>query len=238
MNTFLTGEWRNLLMFNYEVEPKILKPYLPQYTEIDTWNNTCYMSLVGFLFKDTRVKEMALPGYKNFEEVNLRFYVRRKVENEWRRGVVFVKEIVPKRLISFIANTVYGEHYQALPMKHSFSIEKNMLKVMYGWSLHEEEYYMKAEASANTEPITPGSEAEFITEHYWGYTKTKHGNTYEYEVRHPRWHIHPLVNSELNMNMQRLYGADFASYLTAKPISVFLAEGSEISVMGREKILS
>src|ERR1700741_4988936 len=107
---FLTANWRNLLMINFETAPGLLRPYLPRNTELDTWNNTHYVSLVGFLFQDTRLKGFSFPLHRTFEEVNLRFYVKYREGHSWKRGVVFIKELVPKRLITFVANTVYKEN--------------------------------------------------------------------------------------------------------------------------------
>ncbi len=122
--TFLKARWENLILVNYCIDPKLLTPYIPNGTELDLYNNKCYVSLVGFLFKDVKVLGLKIPGYINFEEVNLRFYVKRKVNNTWRRGVVFIKEIVPKSLITVIANTIYNEHYETRKMSHDWSITK------------------------------------------------------------------------------------------------------------------
>ncbi|MBT8255930.1 MAG: DUF2071 domain-containing protein, partial [Bacteroidia bacterium] len=109
--SFLKAEWRKLILVNYVVDPKILEPYIPNDTQLDLWQDKCYVSLVGFMFQNTKLLGVKVPGHVNFEEVNLRFYVKRKVGNEWRRGVVFIKELVPKWALSFVANTVYGESY-------------------------------------------------------------------------------------------------------------------------------
>ena len=115
---FLTAEWRKLAIANYSVDPKILKPYLPYKTELDLWNGKCYVSLVGFRFVNTKLKGISIPFHRHFEEVNLRFYVRFKDPTGWKRGVAFIKEIVPKPALTFIANTIYREKYITLPMKH------------------------------------------------------------------------------------------------------------------------
>src|SRR5450432_2463378 len=101
---FLKAEWNNLIMASYTIEPALLKPYLPRYTELDFYNGNTYVSLVGFMFNNTRIPGMKIPFHVNFEEVNLRFYVRYKDNGEWKRGVVFIKEIVPKLAISYVAN--------------------------------------------------------------------------------------------------------------------------------------
>ncbi len=122
--SFLTAEWRKLAFANYEVSPDMLLPYLPYGTELDLWKDRCYVSLIGFMFQETRLKGIKIPFHVNFEEVNLRFYVKRWSGKEWRRGVVFIKEIVPKPAIAFVANTLYNENYQSLPMKHSWRTQE------------------------------------------------------------------------------------------------------------------
>ncbi len=135
--SFLTAEWRNLLMANYKIEPSILKKYLPCGTELDSFNNVHYVSLVGFLFKNVKLKGLSIPYHRHFEEVNLRFYVRYKKELQWKRGVVFIKEIVPKRMITFVANNIYKEKYATHPMKHIWKNEAKDFKVEYFGRWHK-----------------------------------------------------------------------------------------------------
>src|ERR1700738_2719738 len=114
---FLTAEWRYLLMLNYEVEPAVVQPFVPAGTALDFFNGRTYLSVVGFRFERARVLGMALPWHQNFEEVKLRLCVRRIVDGAERRGVVFIKEIVPRRFIAWTARTFYNESYVALPMR-------------------------------------------------------------------------------------------------------------------------
>ncbi|HEY1202239.1 MAG TPA: DUF2071 domain-containing protein, partial [Niastella sp.] len=161
---FLTASWRNLLMINFEASASLLQPYLPRHTELDTWNNTHYISLVGFLFQNTRLRGISFPLHRTFEEVNLRFYVRYKDGPSWKRGVVFIKELVPKRMITFIANTIYKENYATLPMRHHWhEPDAHTLQVSYEWKIAAQWNYLRATAAKATQPIVPGSEAEFIT---------------------------------------------------------------------------
>jgi len=234
MKSFLTAEWKNLVMFNYGVDAAILTKHLPEGAEIDTWNNTCYISLVGFMFLNTKVRGLSVPFFTNFEEVNLRFYVRFKDNSEWKRGVVFVKEIVPKRLISGIANNVYGEHYYCYPMRNTLVKTADIMDVKYEWLYKDEWNFLEVKATEECKPLIEGSEAEFITEHYWGYTKLKNGVTSEYKVEHPRWHIHEVLSSNTYCNTQALYGDEFHFYLKEKQVSVFMAAGSPVKVFPRK----
>ncbi|HEY8938178.1 MAG TPA: DUF2071 domain-containing protein [Cyclobacteriaceae bacterium] len=230
-NPFLTAEWRKLTLFNYSIDPEILLPHLPYKTELDYWNNTCYVSLVGFMFLNTKLKGIRIPFHSDFEEVNLRFYVRYKDEitNEWKRGVVFIKEIVPKPALTFVANTLYKEHYHTMPMKHSISSSHADLTVEYAWK-SKTWNSIKVRCQPTAENISVGSEAEFITEHFWGYTRIHDSKTSEYNVEHPRWNVYPVLDYNVEVDFTDLYGDDFANLRYEKPKSVFLAEGSEISV--------
>ena len=129
--SFLKAEWRKLALANYAVDPSVLHRYVPAHTVLDSWNGTCYVSLVGFMFVNTRLLGFPIPFHRNFEEVNLRFYVRYQDKGEWKRGVVFIKEIVPRPALTFVANTIYKEHYQTLKMGHDWKDEPHCKKVAY-----------------------------------------------------------------------------------------------------------
>jgi uncharacterized protein len=234
-SSFLTAEWRKLILINYPVDVELLKPFIPAKTEFDLWDNTCYVSLVGFMFLNTRLKGISIPFHKNFPEVNLRFYVKFKDALEWKRGVVFIKEIVPRAALTFVANTVYNENYETLSMKSAVQSNEELLKVSYGWK-KSRWHTIWAEANLNSVPIIEGSEQEFITEHFWGYTKLNNAATSEYQVEHPRWDIYPIRDYAIDVDFGLVYGKIFDFLRTEKPKSVFLAEGSEIIVRSGRKI--
>ena len=236
-NTFLSAEWRNLLMANYAIDPAVLQPYVPAHTELDTHNNIHYVSLVGFLFTNTRVRGISVPFHRTFEEVNLRFYVRYKENGLWKRGVVFIKEIVPKRMITFVANTIYKEKYATHAMQHQWDITEEELKVSYRWKVGNEWNHLTAIAEKETASVQEGSAEEFITEHYWGYTQINNQITGQYEVSHPKWNIHKVKEYKVQCSVEALYGKTFAAALAQPPQSVFLAEGSAIKVMKGNKVL-
>jgi uncharacterized protein YqjF (DUF2071 family) len=234
---FLTAEWNNLLMANYIIEPSVLKKYLPAHTELDSFNGNCYASLVGFMFRNTRVAGLRLPMHTNFEEVNLRFYVRYKEKRDWKRGVVFMKEIVPRHMITFVANAIYGEKYATHRMTHRWERDSKGFHVEYNWKVGREWNFIKALAEPEASPALEGSEEEFITEHYWGYTFQNKLTTGVYEVTHPKWKVHTVKNYEIRCDTEKLYGKDFVQALSQPPRSVFLAEGSPIMVMKSSKLI-
>ncbi len=231
---FLTAEWRKLAIINYEINPEILKPYLPKATKLDFYKGKCLVSLVGFMFVNTKLLGISVPFHKNFEEVNLRFYVKKLENGIWKRGVVFIKEIVPKKALSLVANTFYNENYCTLPMSHSIIESDNELSVSYSWQTSKLNTMTLIAENIQGEMIV-GSDFEFITEHYFGFTKTNN-QTSEYEVKHPKWNFYEVKNFEIQVDFKKNYGTNFSFLNDAKPISVMLAEGSEIEVHTKKNL--
>lgn len=224
---FLTAEWRKLVMANFLIGPSILKKYIPYKTELDDWNGEHYVSIVGFMFLNTKVLGLSLPYHKDFDEVNLRFYVRYKENGEWKRGVTFIREIVPKKIVSAVANAIYSENYITLPMKREFVQNENNFEVKYNFGSQN---FLYAKAGNEKVALRKNSEEEFITEHFWGYTKCGAEKTSEYRVEHKRWDLYEIQNFEMNIDVKNIYGEEFVGTLSVKPHSVLLAEGSEIVV--------
>jgi uncharacterized protein len=223
---FLTAEWRHLVMLNYEVDPGILAGHVPAGTELDRWNGRTLVSVVGFRFLRTRVLGIGVPFHRDFDEVNLRFYVRRRAEEGWRRGVVFVREVVPRRAVAWLARLLYNENYAAYPMRHAITPGR----VSYGWRSGGR--WNELSLNSEGEPVLPaqGSEEKFITEHYWGYARQRDGGTVEYRVEHPRWSVRRAARAALDCDVAGFYGPVFAPALGPLPSSAFLAEGSAIAV--------
>ncbi len=227
---FLTAEWRWLAMLNYEIDPAVLRPYVPAGTELDFWQGKAYVSMVGFLFQNTRLRGYAVPFHTDFEEVNLRFYVRRFNGTEWRRGVVFIKELVPLRAIAWTARWFYNENYRALPMRHRNEWYSPRHKMTYEWIYQKKVHRLSVRTEGSPQQLESGSFEEFITEHYWGYARQRAGGTVEYQVEHPRWRVSPAREAIFNCDVEALYGKAFAPFLPEVPASAFLAEGSPVKV--------
>jgi uncharacterized protein YqjF (DUF2071 family) len=231
---FLTGEWRYLAMLNYRVDPAVLLPLVPRGTTLDTWQGATYLSVVGFLFRRTRVLGVPVPWHRDFEEVNLRFYVRREVGGEVRRAVTFVREIVPRAAIAAVARLAYNEPYVALPMRHVVEREAPdddaPGEVRYAWKQPSGWSALSVRSTGTAQALVAGSEAEFITEHFWGYTRQRDGGTVEYQVTHPRWRTWTVTDATLAGDLATLYGPTFAAVLAGPPSSAMLAEGSAIAV--------
>jgi len=234
--SFLKAEWRKLIIANYIIDSSILKDYIPFGTELDLWEGKCYVSLVGFMFLNTKLLGISIPFHRDFEEVNLRFYVKRFENGEWKRGVVFIKEIVPKFALSFVANTVYNENYETMPMKHYWNIENDEQVLSYDFKKDGKWNSMNVTTSKTSVEIPLNSETEFITEHYWGYARINNEKTNEYEVTHPKWKAYKVLNYNINIDFGKVYGQQFLFLNDIKPSSVMLAEGSEITVEPKKKI--
>jgi uncharacterized protein YqjF (DUF2071 family) len=234
---FLQAEWRDLVMLNYEIPAHVLASLVPAGVEMDRWRGTLYVSVVGFLFRDTRVLGVAIPWHRTFEEVNLRFYVRREVGGEVRRGVVFVRELVPRRAIAIVARLLYNEPYRALAMQHRIESDRADAVVReYRWRARSGWSSVSARTTGAARALRDGSEEEFITEHYWGYTRQRDGGTVEYRVQHPRWNVWSATDAHLYGNLHEVYGPEFAQALSGPPRSAFVADGSPVAVFAPRRI--
>lgn len=221
----LTAEWRKLIMANYEIDPAILKKYLPAGTELDAWENKYYVSLVGFMVLKTKLRGIRIPFHSNFPEVNFRFYVRLKSGNDWKRGVVFINEFVPRHAITFVANKLYKERFVTYPIRYTCEMDNN-LTAGYYWKKDHKWNKLEVVANSNFYQFKPGSKEEFIIERHWGYSSIDMNKTEEYQVDHPPWNVYPIEHYNIDCNFKPLYGNDFESLNHARPASVFLAEGS------------
>ena len=229
---FLTAEWRNLVMLNYEVDPSTLAGRVPAGCEIDFWDGRTFVSVVGFQFLAARVLGAPIPFHRNFEEVNLRFYVRHKEEGEWRRGVVFVRELVPRGAIAFVANQVYGEKYLALPMRHRIELRGGTQSNRLSYQWRRSDTWESINASFSGASFLPADDGEetFITEHYWGYSQQPDHSTMEYQVEHPRWRVWHAEAASLECDVAALYGPAFREPLAGSPSTAFVAAGSPVAV--------
>ncbi|MEO9052956.1 MAG: DUF2071 domain-containing protein [Ginsengibacter sp.] len=229
-DTFLSARWENLIMANYEVKPEMLSAYLPHGVELDFYNNKTYVSLVGFMFIKTRLFNIPIPFLGTFEEINLRFYVKRVEGNTIKRGVVFINETVPYRIVAWLANKLYKEHYIAIPTKNTIAITSLAKKIRYEWKINKEWNHIAVNGVNIKEPMLPGSIEEFIFEHYYGYTKINEQQSIEYKVNHPRWQIHNVIDYTIHCDFKSMYGNDFSFLSHHQPDSVILAEGSPVTV--------
>ena len=230
MTDFLNARWENLVMVNYAVDQDILLPYLPNGVELDYYKDKTYVSLVGFLFRKTKIFKIPIPYLGTFEEINLRFYVKRIYNNEVKRGVVFINETIPFKSVAWVANRLYKEHYISIPTRHHWNINTRNKKIEYEWKVKNIWNGMYINALTEKQMMIPGSIEAFIFEHYYGYTKLNTSLSQEYKVNHPSWMINEVLEYKINCDFKKMYGVDFGFLNSVKPDSVILAEGSPVSV--------
>ncbi len=234
---FLSAEWRDLVMLNYEVEPSLLNRYVPPGTTVDSYQGRTYISLVGFRFCRTKLfGRFPIPLHANFDEVNLRLYVRRKEAGEGRRGVVFIAEVVPKRAIATIARLVYDENYVRLPMRHEIEANESGKSAEYEWKIGGQWCRLSAQTDGVSKHPQEGSLEQFITEHYWGYSARRGGGSLEYHVSHPPWEVWPTIAAGFEGDATALYGCELATILQRRPDCAFVAEGSPVIVFKGNRV--
>jgi uncharacterized protein YqjF (DUF2071 family) len=232
---FLTANWKNLIVVNYETDPEALRPWLPDGVELDLFEGRALISLVAFHFRDMRLAGI-IPAFpvRHFEEINLRFYVKRRVGDEWRRGVVFVREIVPSRIVVSVARFLYNEPYSRFPMRHDASAFNDTLGGTLSYSVSYEPTPVSIQATTTGELISlrDNSVESFILEHYWGYTRRPTGKTSEYRVAHPTWKFWRIQEISVSPELTLLYPPEFTEALSRSPHSFCVAQGSDVSVYG------
>jgi uncharacterized protein YqjF (DUF2071 family) len=230
MTDFLKANWEDIIMANYAIPPEILQDYLPKGVELDLFEGKAYVSLVGFMFKKTRIFGVKIPIFGDFEEVNLRFYVKRIVNGEVRRGVVFINETVPNKIVAWVANYLYKEHYIAIPTKHSIERLDTTQHIVYEWKNSDKWSKIAIKTDTEAQEMPQNSMQEFIFEHYFGYTKTSETATEEYEVKHNRWRTNEVLSHTIDCDFAAVYGAGFGILNNTQPKNVFYTVGSSVAV--------
>lgn len=228
---FLTAVWRNLVNITYKTDVNVLKTFLPEGLELDTIDNSAFVSLVAFQFLGTKIKGIRIPFHANFSEINLRFYVK----NKNFRGVVFIKEFVPKFMVSFIANKIYNEPYSTADIESKIN-NGNSISAEYKLKLNHSEYFIRVNAENNTYKPDESSTEHFFKEHSYGFGTNHSGNTLVYEVEHPVWNIYPVTDYKHNFDFGKIYGKSFSFLNEEKPYNVLFAEGSKVKVFAAEKL--
>ena len=223
---FLTARWSNLAILTYEVPPPLLEPHLPEGLELDRWGGTAFASLVAFDFLDTRVWGIPWPGFGQFPEINLRFYVKRG----GRRGVVFVREFVPRPVVAWLARAIYNEPYLVAPIDSSVTNAQSRLVTMRRLHWHGRKHVIEVTGDSAALRPAEDSDEHFFKEHQWGFGRDRRGRTHAYEVRHPVWEAHPVCAWKLDFDWAQVYGPPWGVLSGEKPASVILAAGSAVSV--------
>lgn len=218
----MTTEWRWLLGVTFASDAALLEPHLPPGCEIDTLEGSPRVSLVAFGFHDTRVGRLRVPGHVRFPEINLRFYIRLDGE----RGVCFIRELVPRPAIAWVARGLYNEPYASVPMAEEVAIGEDVV-VSHRFGDGQR---LKARASAHgIEPATD-SAAFWLTHHHLGVGRSHRGRLLRYHVAHELWPLHEVTQLQVEVDFGAVYGPQWAWLGEAQPSHVTLAAGSRVAV--------
>lgn len=230
MALFLKANWEDIIMANYEIDPAILLPFIPKGVELDLFNNKCYVSLVGFLFKNTKIFNIPIPKFGTFEEINLRFYVKKQENNTVKRGVVFINETIPYPIVAWVANKLYKEHYTVVPTKHTKLKAETTQSITFEWEVEKKWQSIAVTSSNESVSMKKDSLEQFIYEHYYGYTKVNDFKTEEYKLQLPSWKTRKVLQHKINCDFEAMYGKSFAVLNQTEPEGVFIAEGSTVGI--------
>ncbi len=232
---FLTARWRNVALLSWEVDDALLEPLVPNGLEIDHWGGNAYISLVGLWFDDVRVLGIRAPARK-YEEVNLRFYVRRPPGADvGGPGVIFIRQLVPHRMTAFLARRVYGEPFLAVPMYHRFGGTEvadpcRECRVEYGWGSNGRQHGFWLESDAEPAYTAPGSLDEFLTARHWGYNGKPGVRTRAYNLTRPPWLVRTVSAWGIDCDAVAVYGPQFGRIMSGAPSSALLASGSSVKL--------
>jgi uncharacterized protein len=229
---FLTARWVNVALLSYPVPDEVLAPLLPAGLALDRWEGEAFVSLVAFDFLDTRVGGIAWPGFTAFPEVNLRFYVR---EGE-RRGVVFIGELVPSRVVVVLARLFYNEPYRVARFRSATETDGGGIRVVHDFQRDGRRHRITVEGGCPAEPAAEEGATHFFKEHAWGYGTDRRGRVLRYAVDHPRWRAHPGATARADVEFGALYGRRWAFLTGRAPAHVALAEGSAVAVYPGERL--
>jgi uncharacterized protein YqjF (DUF2071 family) len=230
---FLTCEWRNLFLATYAVPPALLRPRLPPGLELDMRGGDAFVSLVAFEFRNTRVLGVPWPGYRDFPELNLRFYVRHNGE----RGVVFIREFVASRLVAWLARSIYNEPYRVASLTARCQDSAGSRSMEYRLRWDGREHVLSV---AGDKPIfLPGesSDEHFFKEQRWGFGRTRSGQAIRYEVAHPPWQVFAVRSYHIDLDWASVYGPEWALLNKATPMSTVFADGSGVAVYPKGRLV-
>jgi uncharacterized protein YqjF (DUF2071 family) len=229
---FLTAGWHNLFLATYAVPPALLEPRLPPGLALDLRDGNAFVSLVAFEFLDTRVWGIAWPGCRDFPELNLRYYVRHNRE----RGVIFVREFVPQRLVAAAARLLYNEPYLVAPLTATHCEDAGNRTLEYRLRFGGREQVLRVTGSRPSYLPGEATDEHFFKEHHWGFGTTRGGQTLRYEVAHPAWEVFPVRDYRVDFDWAAVYGPQWGFLSGAAPCSTVFAVGSAVQVFPRGKL--
>ena len=240
MKNIMQTRWEDLVMVNYEVDQDWVQQFVPSGCELALFGGRAFVSVVLFRFHKTKFLGIPMPFFRDFPEINLRIYVNRTENGVTKRGVVFIKELIPHKLPAFVANKLFKENFFVTPMKAEYG-EK---RISYEWGAGN---VVKGEKVGELLDWQKGTEEEFIGNNFWAFKdlglgagrkgKEDRRRTCEFKITHKPWKMQRLANLELNIDFQTLYGKGWAAHINPAPTSTFYVDGSGVGVSLPNKII-
>lgn len=232
MSSFLKARWEKLLNITYAVEPQLLEAHLPKGLELDRIDGNAFVSLVAFEFNQVKLKGLPIPFHQNFPEINLRFYVN----FNGKRGVVFIREFVPRYCVALVANRIYNEPYHSIQMVHSSATENGNLYCQHQFQYRGRTFSIATQSSTQTFLPAESSMEHYFKEHDLGFGVDHSGNSLAYRVDHPIWEIYRDVQVRMDVDFGVLYGEKWNFLKDQKPLNTLLAKGSEVKVFSKMRL--
>jgi len=236
---FLKATWRYLPFANFKVDPSFLQEYVPKGCRLQVRDGKADISVVGLRFENTRILGIPVPGHINFSEINLRIYVEGYKNGELKPGVSFIKEIVSKPIITWVANNLYDEHYDTMPIDYELQPSGKLHpvneRITYSWKPKDQWMRFSIDYDPKELNIVDNSNEQFILERYYGFSEQR-GKTSCYEVKHASWNYHKVEDYKLQLDFEQTYGSNFAMLNQLQPDSVMMAQGSRIGIGKKSKL--
>lgn len=228
----ITAAWTNIAVVTWEVEPDLLAPYVPPTLSLNLRDSMAFVSLVGLQFSNLRVRGVRVPGHQHFDEINLRFYVRKT----GYQGVTFIREYAPRPLAALMARILYSEPYRAAPVRGRITADE--ATIVAGYEIDYGGRTSQFSLTGQRPPVRPDNTTleHFLLEQHWGFTTTRGGQMMRYEVEHPVWHIYPIVSYTLDFDFAAVYGPKWAVLGESEPRSLVLATGSDVTISRPRRI--
>jgi uncharacterized protein len=229
----LAGHVRFAVFTTYEVDRRVLEPLVPAGTELDPWQGRTFISLVAFEMTDSRLCGVPLPFARAYDQINLRFYVRRPLADGSRRpGVVFLRELVPVPALVVGARLLYRERYERQPVSARVRPPDpaggRPGRAIYRWRRHDQLHRLAVDFAAPLELPAEGTLERFLAERHWSYAAPADGHTREVRFDHPPWRVWQARAARLAPSTAASFGERFERALASEPASAFVAEGSRM----------
>ena len=222
----LSAQWRDLVLISWRADDAALTPLLPHGLELDRWHGDAYVSLVGMRFARVRLFGVPAPPFA-YDEINLRFYVRRKVANgDPMPGVVFIRQIVPHRMTALAAQMIYGEPFVRSPISRIDEAGR----LGYRWRQGGIRNEFAVHPAETVDYAEPDSLEDFLTTRHWGYNGKPTGPTTTYHVQRPAWKVGVARPLSMDCDLEPLAGGAIAKITGGEPTSALFAGGSRAAV--------